>query len=91
MLRSRTPLLRHPTRAAPAPPGPPTAPTPREFIAHRDAGALSALPSTDGLRDRPQLRLRAEVEPDKLPSPKEVGVVGRWGGPHPGGPRTHAV
>ena len=66
---------------------------PREFIAHRDAGALSALPSTDGLRDRPQLRLRAEVEPDKqLPSPKEVGVGrSRWGGPHPGGPRTHAV
>ena len=65
-------------RLAPPPPGPaPPAPVRRSTTntIHRDAGALSA---TDGLRDRPQLRLRAEVvvvvEPDKLPSPrKEVG------------------
>ena len=54
---------------------------------HRDAGALSA---TDGLRDRPQLRLRAEVvvvvEPDKLPSPKEVGSSSS----HPPSPRRPA-
>ena len=64
-------------RLAPPPPAPP-APVRRSTTnttIHRDAGALSA---TDGLRDRPQLRLRAEVvvvvEPDKLPSPrKEVG------------------
>jgi len=50
---------------------------PRARRIHRDAGALSA---TDGLRDRPQLWLGAEV--DGPTSPKEVE------GPHPGGPRT---
>ena len=50
---------------------------PRARRIHRDAGALSA---TDGLRDRPQLWLGAEV--DAPTSPKEVE------GPHPGGPRT---
>ena len=59
--------------STPAPPAPVRRSTTNTI--HRDAGALSA---TDGLRDRPQLRLRAEVvvvvEPDKLPSPrKEVG------------------
>ena len=82
MLRSHATPREPPTRDRP------TAPTPR---IHRSSGRGGSLGSTDGLRDRPQLRLRAEVEPDKLPSPKEVGVVGRWGGPHPGGPRTHAV
>ena len=78
-------------RLAPPPPAPP-APVRRSTTntIHRDAGALSA---TDGLRDRPQLRLRAEVvvvvEPDKLPSPKEVGSSSHRR--HPGGPRTHAV
>ena len=70
-------------RLAPPPPAPPAsrARPPFDdqipFCIHRDAGALSA---TDGLRDRPQLRLRAEVvvvvEPDKLPSPRKEVQVG---------------
>ena len=77
-------------RLAPPPPAPP-APVRRSTTntIHRDAGALSA---TDGLRDRPQLRLRAEVvvvvEPDKLPSPKEVQVGSSSS--HPPSPRRPA-
>ena len=64
-------------RLAPPPPAPPAPASavrrPIPFIGTR------GLSATDGLRDRPQLRLRAEVvvvveRPDKLPSPrKEVG------------------
>ena len=81
-------LRSHATPREPLPPTPPDDGADPARI-HRSSGRGG---STDGLRGRPQLRLRAEVEPDKLPSasPKEVGV-GRWGGPHPGGPRTHAV
>ena len=72
---SRLPSLPPARARGPRPPRPDGRPRARRI--HRDAGALSA---TDGLRDRPQLWLGAEV--DGPTSPKEVE------GPHPGGPRT---
>ena len=81
-------MLRSPT-ATPRPRAARAGVAPSNSSGHgtRAAGALSA---ADGLRDRPQLRLRAEVvvvvEPDKLPSPKEVGSSSS----HPPSPRRPA-